>query len=56
MDQVKFVEDSLKKNCWSMACFPFKVFEDCILEILLGPFMNTLSHIMLLVQLSILGY
>ena len=41
MNQVKFVEDSLKKfeGVW------FKFFKDCLLQILLGPFLNTLTHL-----------
>ena len=40
MDQVKFVEDSLVED-------PFKFFKGCLPQILLGPFLNTLSHITL---------
>ena len=35
--QVKFVEDSLSRP------YPFKFFKGCLLQILLGPFLNTLS-------------
>ena len=37
MDQAKFVEDSRP--------YPFKFFKGCLPQILLGPFLNTLSHI-----------
>ena len=37
MDQAKFVEDSRP--------YPFKFFKGCLSQILLGPFLNTLSHI-----------
>ena len=47
MDQVKFVEDSLKKS--EVVClgrpYYFKFFIGCLSQILLGPFLNTLSHI-----------
>ena len=47
MNQVKFVEDSLQKIWSDMVCRPyhFKIFEGCLPQILLGPFLNTLSHI-----------
>ena len=38
MDQVKFVEDSLRP------CY-FKFFKGRLAQILLGPFLNTLTHI-----------
>ena len=41
MDQVKFVEDSLSRPC------PFRFFKGCLPQILLGPFLNTLSHMFL---------
>ena len=48
MDQVKFVEDSLYKvwRVWSALgrLYPVKIFEGCLPQILLGPFLNTLSH------------
>ena len=49
MDQVNLVEDSLLKIWTDMACFnrsyPFKFFKGWLPQILLGPFLNTLSHI-----------
>ena len=47
-DEVKFVEDSLS-NIWrNMVClsrpYSFKFYKGYLLQILLGPFMNTLSH------------
>ena len=51
MDQVKFVEDSLYKIRKDMVClgrpYPFNFFKGCLPQILLGPFLNTLSHITL---------
>ena len=51
IDQVKLVEDSLQ-NIWrDMIClsraYPFKFFESCLPEILVGPFLNTLFHIII---------
>ena len=50
MDQVKFVEDNYLKNWGGMVCLSrshsFKFFKDCLPQILLGPFLNTLSHFM----------
>ena len=45
MDQVKFVEDSLKKFEGVWSAYPFKFFKGCLPQILLGPFLNTLSQI-----------
>ena len=49
MDQVKFVEDSLKKIWSDFVClgrpYHFKFYKGCILLILLGPFVNTLTHL-----------
>ena len=50
MDQVKFVEDSLYK-IWRDTVFlsrpyPFKFFKGCLPQILLGPFVNTLSQML----------
>ena len=42
MDQVKFVEDSIWK-VWSDDHFKF--FKGCLPQILLGPFLNTLTHL-----------
>ena len=48
MDQVKFVEDSLYKVQSDMVClarpYPFKFFKSCLPQILLGPFLNTFTH------------
>ena len=48
MDQVKFVEDSLQKRWRDMVClsrsYHFKFSKGCLPQILLGPFLNTLSH------------
>ena len=48
VDQVKFVEDSLQKIWRDMVLnrpYPFNVFQGCLSQILLGPLLNTLSHI-----------
>ena len=49
MDQIKFVEDSLKKTLRDMVCYSrpysFKFFKGCLPQILLGPFLNTIPHI-----------
>ena len=49
MDQVNFVEYSLQKIWRDMVCLsrpnPFKFFKGCLLQILLGPSLNTLSHL-----------
>ena len=51
MDQVKFVEDSLQKNLRDIVClskpYPFKFFKGCLPQILLGPFLNTWTHLKL---------
>ena len=48
MDQVKFVKDSLYKIWKNVVClsrpYPFKLFKGYLTQILLGPFLNTLSH------------
>ena len=47
MDQVEFVEDILYKyeGIWSvMRLYLFKFFKGCLPQVLLGPFLNTLSH------------
>ena len=31
--------------------YPFKFFKDCLLQILLGPFLNTLSHLYLVLEM-----
>ena len=41
MDQIKFVEDNLCLN----RPYPFKFCKGCLPQILLGSFLNTLSHI-----------
>ena len=38
MDQVKFMKDSLQ-------VITFTFFKDCLLQILLGPFLNTLTQL-----------
>ena len=47
--QVKFVEDSLKKIWRDMVClsrqYPLKFFKGCLPQFLIGPLLNTLSHI-----------
>ena len=49
MDQVKFVEDSLRKVWSDMVClsrpYNFNFFKGCLPQISLGPFLNTLPHI-----------
>ena len=49
MNQVKFVETAFKKfeGVWSASSRPyhFKYFKGGLPQILLGPFLNTLSHI-----------
>ena len=51
MDQVKFVEDILDKCvvCWGRP-YHFKFFKGCLPQILLGPFLNTLSQMFLRFQ------
>ena len=49
MDQVKFVEDSLWKIWSGMVCFRQTIplhffFKGCLGQILLGPFLNTLTQ------------
>ena len=39
MDQAKFLEESLGRP------YHFKFFKGCLPQILLGPFLNTLSHV-----------
>ena len=55
MDQVKFVEDSLwrigRDMVWLSRPYPFKFFKGCLLQILLGPFLNTLSHLYLVLEM-----
>ena len=50
MDQVKFVEDSLKKFEGIIVClhrpYHFKIFKGCLPQISIGPFLNTLSHLL----------
>ena len=41
MDQVKFVEDCLKR------LYRFKFFKGCLPQILLGPFLNKLTHLLI---------
>ena len=47
---VKFMEDSLLKiwSVWSALCrpYPFKFCKGCLPQILLSPFLNTLSQIL----------
>ena len=54
MDQVKFVEDSLYKTWSDMVClgrtYHFKFFKGCLPQILLGPFLNTLTDMQLVFQ------
>ena len=45
IDQVKFVEDSLWKTEKVMVCLK----QSCLPQILFGPFLNTLSQILLLI-------
>ena len=51
MDLVKFLEDSLLKVWSDMVLlsrpYHFKFFKGCLLPISPGPFLNTLSHILL---------
>ena len=51
MVQVKYVEDILQKIWSDMVTlgrpYHFKFFKDCLLEILLGSFLNPLTHIWL---------
>ena len=48
IDPVKFVENSLLKNWTDMVClgrsYHFKYFKGCLPQILLGPFLNTLTQ------------
>ena len=49
MDRVKFVEDSLYKIWSVMAClsrpYHFKFFKGYLPQVLLGPFLNSLTHL-----------
>ena len=49
MDREKFEEDSLLKFLSYTVClgrpYHFKFFKGCFPEILLGPFLNTLTHL-----------
>ena len=45
MDQIKFVEDSLSDMVCLSRPYHFKFFKSCISQILLGPFLNTLTQI-----------
>ena len=49
LDQVKFVEDSLLKTWSDMVCqskpYHFEFFKDFLPQILVGPFLNILTHI-----------
>ena len=51
MGQVKFVEGSRYKIWKDMVClsrpYPFKFFKDCLPQILFGPFLNILSHLII---------
>ena len=48
MDEVKFVEDSHKKIWIGMVCLkqtiPLQIFKGCLPQILIDPFLNTLTH------------
>ena len=50
LDQVKFIEDNLYEIWRDMVClsrlYSFKFFKGSLSQILLGPFLNTLSHLM----------
>ena len=57
MDQVKFVEDSLFEEGIMVSLnrpYHFKFFKGCLPQVLLGPFLNTLTHIVIKVSVSIL--
>ena len=49
MDQVKFVEDSPWEMWSDMVClgrpYHFRFFKGCLPQIILGPFLNTLTHL-----------
>ena len=53
MEQVKFVKDTLLKICNNMVCvgrpYHFKFFKGCLPQILLGPFLNALTQLFLVV-------
>ena len=56
MDRVKFVEDSLFEEGMMVSLnrpYHFKFFKGCLPQILLGPFLNTLTHILIKVSVSI---
>ena len=48
MDQVKFVEDSLSDR---IRPYHFKLFKGYLPQILLGSFLNNLTHIMIMIYL-----
>ena len=57
MDQVKFVEDSLFEEGIMVSLnrpYHFKFFKGCLPQVLLGPFLNSLTHIVIKVSVSIL--
>ena len=58
MDQVKFGKTALKKFevIWSVLSKPyhFKFFKGSLPQILLGPFLNTLAHIKVPCQTSMM--
>ena len=58
MDQVKFV-DSLLKILSDMVCldrsYLLKIFEGCLPQILLFPFLNTFTHLFWLDNIIYLG-
>ena len=47
MDQVKFLEDIWSDMIWRSRPCHFQFFKDCLPQILLGPFLNTLTQIFL---------
>ena len=57
MEQVKVVEDSLYKVWSDIVClgrsYHFKIFKGSLTQILLGPFLNTLTHLIVTFHLKV---
>ena len=55
MVQVKFVEDNLQKILSDMVCsgrpYRFSFFKGCLPQIFPGPFLNTLTHLLKIIEI-----
>ena len=60
MDQVKFVEKNLQEIWSDLVClstpYHFKFFKGCLPQVLLGPFLNILNHMLFILTLSLLNH